>query len=35
MYSNLIALGIGLAIGLSPIGKTKFIRVIVSICTGG
>ena len=32
---SLIAIGIGLCIGFTPIGNSKFIRIIVMAVTGG
>ena len=32
---SLIAIGIGLCIGFSPIGSSKLIRIIVTAVTGG
>ena len=35
MKKALIAMGIGLCIGFSPIGNSKIVRIIVMAVTGG
>lgn len=32
---SLIAIGIGICIGLSPLGKSKVVKLIISAITGG
>jgi len=32
---SIIVIGIGICIGLSPIGKSKLLRVILTAFTGG
>lgn len=35
MINTLIYLGIGICIGISPLGETKALKLIVKIFTGG
>lgn len=32
---SLIALGIGIVIGISPLGNSRIVKIIVSAATGG
>ena len=32
---SLIAIGIGIVIGISPLGNSQIVRIIVSAATGG
>ena len=33
--TSLVAIGIGLCIGITPIGSSKLVRIIVMAVTGG